>query len=234
MLKYVDEIIGSWDRACCELNDGYKAVSGCKRIATAAPDNLFKVNEDALKLEQARAKAFHNIMAKGIYVTKRARPDISLSIAFLTTGIKGPDIDDWHKLCYLVEYLRSTREFPLILEGNGTGVLSWYVDALFAVHPDMRGHTGGAMTMGTGFPLDKSTKHKLNTGGSTESKIVAVDNLIPQILWARLFMKAQGFAVSNNILYQDNKSAMLLELNGQALSSKHTRHIEIWYYYVAN
>jgi hypothetical protein len=41
MLEYVDEIIGSWDKACSELNDGYKAVSGCKRIATAAPADLF-------------------------------------------------------------------------------------------------------------------------------------------------------------------------------------------------
>jgi hypothetical protein len=47
-------------------------------------------------------------------------------------------------------------------------------------------------------------------------------------------MKAQGFAVSVNILYQDNKVAMLLEMNGQASSSKRTRHIEIQYYYVAN
>ncbi len=98
----------------------------------------------------------------------------------------------------------------------------------------MKGHSGGAMTMGTGFPLDKSTKQKLNTRSSMESEIVAVDDLIPQILWVRLFLKAQGFAVSNNILYQDNKSAMLLETNGHAWSSKHTRHIEIWYYYVAD
>ncbi len=90
------------------------------------------------------------------------------------------------------------------------------------------------MTMGTGFPLDKSTKHKLNTHSSTESEIVAVDDLIPQILWAHLFMKAQGFAVSDNILYQDNKSVMLLEMNGRASSSNRTRRIEIWYYYVAN
>jgi hypothetical protein len=67
-----------------------------------------------------------------------------------------------------------------------------------------------------------------------ESEIVAVDGLIPQILWVRLFMKAQGIAVSDNILYQDNKSAMLLETNGQASSSKRTRHIEIRYYYVAD
>jgi hypothetical protein len=31
-----------------------------------------------------------------------------------------------------------------------------------------------------------------------------------------------------------HKSAMLLETNGRASSSKHTRHIEMRYYYVAN
>ncbi len=117
----------------------------------------------------------------------------------------------------------------MILAADSTGVLSWYVDASFAVHPDMKVHTGGAMTMGTGFLLDKSTKHKLNTRSLTESEIVAVDDLIPQILWVHLFLKAQGFAVSDNIFYQDNKSAMLLETNGSASISKRTRHIEIWY-----
>jgi hypothetical protein len=73
----------------------------------------------------------------------------------------------------------------------------------------MKGHSGGVMTMGTGFPLDESTKHKLITNSSTEGEIGAVDDLIPQILWVRLFLKAQGFSVSDNVLYQDNKSAML-------------------------
>ena len=127
-----------------------------------------------------------------------------------------------------------TRDLPLILGADGSGVLSWYVDASFAVHPDMRGHTGGTLTMGRGFPLAKSTKQKLNTRSSTESEIVAVDDLIPQILWARLFMKEQGFDVRDNILYQDNKSAMLLEQHGRASSSKRTRHINIRYYYVAD
>jgi hypothetical protein len=162
-----------------------------------------------------------------IDVTKRARPDISLAVAFLTTRVKGPDIDDWRKLRHVIEYLRVTRDLPLILGADGSGVLSWYVDASFAVHPDMRGHTGGAMTMGRGFPLDKSTKHKLNTRSSTESEIVAVNDLIPQILWARLFMRAQGIEVRDNILYQDNKSAMLLETNGLTSSSKRTKHINI-------
>ena len=47
-------------------------------------------------------------------------------------------------------------------------------------------------------------------------------------------MRAQGIEVRDNILYQDNKSAMLLETNGQASSSKRTKHSNFWYYYVAD
>jgi hypothetical protein len=40
--------------------------------------------------------------------------------------------------------LRGTRELPLILGGDNTGIVKWYVNASFAVHPNMRGHTDGA------------------------------------------------------------------------------------------
>jgi hypothetical protein len=49
---------------------------------SAAPDNLFVVNKDCNKLSNEAAAAFHIIMAKALYVTKRARLDISLAIAF--------------------------------------------------------------------------------------------------------------------------------------------------------
>jgi hypothetical protein len=143
-------------------------------------------------------------------------------------------VDDWRKLGHLITYLRSTRELPLILGANKTGVLHWYVDASFAKHSDMRGHTGGALTMGIGCPVTQCTKAKCTTRSSTISELVAVDEMMAQILWTRLFMKEQGIKVTDNILYQDNKSAILLEKNGRASSSKRTKHIEIRYYYVAD
>ena len=81
----------------------------------------------------------------------------------------------------------------------------------------------------------QSTKTKCNTRSSTISKLVAVDEMLAQILWTRLFMnKAQGIEVSDNILYQNNKSVILLEKNGRASSSRCTKHIKIRYYYVAD
>ena len=33
---------------------------------------------------------------------------------------------------------------------DDTGVIKWWVNALFAVHENMRGHTGATMSMGQG------------------------------------------------------------------------------------
>jgi hypothetical protein len=51
---------------------------------------------------------------------------------------------------------------PLILSDNGSGILNWWVDALFAVHPNMHGHWGGGLSLGRGFPIVSSNKQKLN------------------------------------------------------------------------
>jgi hypothetical protein len=177
---------------------------------------------------------FHNLVAKTLYATKRARPDTCTAIAFLTTRVRAPDKDDWTKLVHMMKYLRGTRTMPLILSANGSGILKWYVDASFAVHPNLRGHSGGGLTLGRGFPIVGSTKQKLNTKSSTETEIVGADDFMPAICWTRYFMKAQGYDVQDNVLYQDNKSSILLEKNGKASSGKRTKHINIRYFFITD
>jgi hypothetical protein len=237
MVDYVKEVINAWDKAPQLENDGFTTVKskrGMKGKKCAAPEDLFKVDEDATKLNTEMSTAFHNIVAKALYLVKRARPDASVSIAFLTTRVRSPDVDDWRKLGHLIGYLRSTVDLPLKLGGDNSGVLRWYVDASFAVHSNMRGHTGGGLTMGKGFPIVSSTKQKLNTRSSTESELVGVDDMMPSILWTRYFLKAQGYHVNDNIIFQDNKSSMLLERNGKASSSRRTKHINVRYFFITD
>jgi hypothetical protein len=109
-----------------------------------------------------------------------------------------------------------------------------YVDASFAVHPNMRGHTGGGLTMGQGFPIVASWKQKLNTKSLTESELVGIDDMMPIMLWTCYFLLSQGYGIIENLLLQDNKSSILLEQNGKALSGKHTRHIIIQYFFITD
>jgi hypothetical protein len=135
-----------------------------------------------------------------------------------------------------MEYLRGDCDRPLVLGADNDGLLMWYVDASFAVHPNMRGHTGGGLTMGRGFPISVSTKQKLNTRSSTESELVGVDDMMPIICWTHYFLLSQGYGiiVIENLLLQDNKSSILLERNGRASSGKRTRHINIRYFFITD
>ena len=80
-----------------------------------------------------------------------------------------PNESDWHKLRRLIQYLNGTREKFLTLSIDTVGVIKWYIDASFAVHPDFKSHTGVKMTMGKGTMIPVSKKQRLNTKSSTEA-----------------------------------------------------------------
>ena len=69
-----------------------------------------------------------------------------------------------------------------------------------------------------------SSKQMINTKSSTEAELVGVDGIIGQSMWTINFIEAQGYAVSDNLIHQDNQSAIVLEKNGRASSSKRTKH----------
>jgi len=113
-------------------------------------------------------------------------------------------------------------------------VNKWYVDASYEVYEDLRSHTGSVMSMGTGALQASSGKQKLNTRSSTEAELVGVDDVIAKILWTKLFIGEQGYEIEKNILFQDNKSSILLETNGRKSAGKRSRHINIQYFFVTD
>jgi hypothetical protein len=119
MFYYVNEIITAFDKA--EPKGG-----GTK--TSAAPDSLFKLDENCEKLKQDKSVEFHNLVAKTLYSTKRAMSDTCTAIAFMTTRVRAPNKDDWNELVHLMRYIRGTHTMPLILSANGSGILKWRVD----------------------------------------------------------------------------------------------------------
>ena len=69
---------------------------------TPASDHLFQVNPDAELLSQTEKAMFHNFIARALFLTKQACPDITTVVAFLTTCITNPNQDDWKKLIHLL------------------------------------------------------------------------------------------------------------------------------------
>ena len=222
MTKYVQEMLDTFP----------ETVS--KGASTPANENLYKINERSPKLNKKRAEEFHTAVAKALFMSKRARPDIQPTNAFLCTRVKNPTEEDWGKLTRMMRFLYKTKDDSLVLSADGTNIIKWYADAAFAVHADMKSQTGYTMTMGKGAIISASKKQKLNTRSSTEAELIAADEAVTHMLWTQLFLEAQGYEQKPSILYQDNKSAIQLENNGRASSHKGTRHINIRYFFMTD
>jgi hypothetical protein len=176
------------------------------------------------------------MVAKALFLCKRARPDIQPTIAVLCTRVKGPNEADWAKLVRLMKYLNGMRELKLTLSAENLHCIKWYMDTSFAVHPDFKSYTGATMPYEDGGDAVQSIsrKQKLNTKSSTKSELVRVDDVPVMILWTKLFLEEQGYNINSNILYQDNKSAILVERNGKKSSGKRTRALNISYFFLTD
>ena len=197
-------------------------------------DKLLKIDEKSKELDDARQGIFHTFVMKAMFLCKRGRPDVNPGIGFLSSRVKKPLEQDWNKLLKVLGFLKGTREDVLTLEADDTQKLTWYIDAAFAVHNDMRSHTGAVFTMGKGAITSDSTKQKTNTRSSTEAELHGIDDKISKVLWTKRFIEAQNFKVKLNIVYQDNTSTMKLAKNARASAGKRTRHFDIKMFYVTD
>ena len=203
-----------------------------RSAATPALKDLFDVDEHSPLLERGDAESFHSVTAKLLYVSTRARVDLLLPIAFLCTRVSKSTAQDREKLLRVLEYIHGSMDSEYTIGADNMGKMMTWVDAAFAVHPDMKSHTGGVISFGRGGIVCKSTKQKPNTKSSTEAEFVGASDYLPNTVWVKLFLEAQGYKMTSNVLGQDNESAIRLEKNGRMSAGPKSRHIDIRYFWI--
>ena len=212
------------------LQDAPANLRGTSTVPAAK--HLFKTRHDAPKLNPSEQEMFHHLTMQLMYLSQPGRPDIHTAVAFLSSRVSSPDQDDYSKLGKVIKCLENMIHLTLRLQMDKSNILQWWVDAAYANHPDMKGQTGATCTMGHGSVYSNSLKQKIVARSSTEAELIGVHDILPQILWTRNFLIAQGYPVQRNIVYQDNMSTILLENNGRKSSTKRTKHIEMRYFFI--
>jgi len=196
MYEYIDKM----------LTELPSDMNGVSKVPSAG--HLFNINPDATKLPEYKAQLFHHLEAKLLYLCRCTRQDIQTAVEFLCTRVKDLDEDNYKKLTKVMQYIRNTKYLTLTIEPSTDP--KWWVDSSYAVHLDMRSHTGVIMSLGKSATYSTSTKQKLNTKSSMEAELVAIDDAMAQVLWTRHFLVFQGEYVPTMTIYQDNKSTILL------------------------
>ena len=116
--------------------------------------------------------------AKLLFIMKRGRPDVETTISYLMTRVSKSNEKDWEKLKRCLGFIKGTRDDLRVIGADNLEDLCIWVDASHATHENMRGHTGGIMSAGTGAIHCKSSKQKLNTRSTTESELVGASEYL--------------------------------------------------------
>ena len=134
---------------------------------------------------------------------------------------------------------------PLVVGWDAFGTLLWSIDASFAVHNDMRSHTGALLIFGQGAVFSLSNKQKVNSTSFTIAEIVGVDDAMNFVMWVKLYIEQQVVSLpmksiikklgsQPSVLQQDNTSSINLEAKRKRSSMKRTQHINIRYFYITD
>ena len=216
------------------LIEDFEAFDGVltKTMLSPAAKWLMTVDENAQKLSVEKSDKFHSMVGGLLWAEKRGRPDIETTISFLCTRVKVPDVDDWCKLRRLMCFLKQTIDNERIMGADNLTEMLTFVDAAHSVQPNMRGHTGGCITFGTGVVNMKASKQKMNMRSSTETEVVGTSDYLPKNIFYELFMEAQGYKLTSNKLAQDNQSQIRMASNGKSSCSSNSKHIAIKYFWV--
>jgi Reverse transcriptase (RNA-dependent DNA polymerase) len=79
MVDYVKNVLGGFPQAQIKMSS-----------KSPWNDNLFKVDPKSIKLSDSEQEMFHTVVAQGLFLCKRSRPDIAPAIGFLTTRLQHP------------------------------------------------------------------------------------------------------------------------------------------------
>ena len=109
--------------------------------------HLFKINDNPILLSSSEKEIFVHLTMQGLCLSQC---DIWTAISFLSCRLHDPDQDDYKKLTWLIQYLRATWGLMLTLGSNGKGQIQWLIDVSYAIHVDLKGHTGTTMSLGSG------------------------------------------------------------------------------------
>ena len=194
----------------------------------AAQCNAFTIDENATGLNDEQKATFHSLVAKILYVGKRTRPDVLLTVTFLCTRVMNPTTEDWCKLMRLLKYLNGTKDMKMdigvIPRSDGSIILDYYVDASYGVHVDSKSQSGAIATLGVGSIYATSSKQKCVSKSSTEAELIAATDLIGEGLKMKSIVE-EVFRVEVKLkLLQDNMTTIAIMNNGQVSGkSKHIR-----------
>jgi len=149
------------------------------------------------------------------------------AVSFGATKSHAPNVVDYRKLLYIVEYLRITPNKGHRIYRNSDQPIQLHctVDASYLLHPDSKGHTGytiGFYNEGTFY--NRSAKQSLVSTSSTHAEMRAVFTLVKDILYVLYICSELQLQLTLPAIIMEDNSAVITVTTAESAYAKKCKH----------
>jgi len=211
--------------------------------ATPGVEDGLSRKEGSPLLSEARRVIFTTATMKGMYIGKRVRPDIFTMFHCLSRAVTKATEHDWEKLIHLLQYVRGTKHYGLLLKPGDSLVLSLYCDSALGNQYDLSSTSGKGLYHGSsgrgehngGNPIDWSTSVQKNRSiNSCHSELICLTDSVPRAIEMRNFMIEEGMTKAEDpiLVFEDNISCINIAKRGRDAAGPMSRHLDlraIWF-----
>lgn len=199
----------------------YKCFDLARYPSTPATDSLTICSDKSPRTDSSE---YLSLVMGLMYIARFTRPDILMSITFLSTRTQVATQEDMSKLLHILRYLSGTREFVMTYKRNIPFQPKISADASHHLHPSGHGQAGIIISNGSAPVAFRSTKIKMITRSSSESELVALEDASTYAVWYALLLNELGLDnVKPITIFQDNQSTIIIAIQGP--SFKRTKHL---------
>ena len=172
-------------------------------------------------------------LMKLYYVAAHTRPDILTAVSYASVT-NNPTTADDNKLDRIITYLANTNHMVMHISPEKLDLFAHF-DASFAIHNDMKSHSGKIIYLGKVPIYVKSSKQKQSAKSSTQAELNSLYEGLDSVLWCRAVLDFMDNSIMSNkptTVYQDNTSAILMSQMGKPASKSNTRFLNIRLYWI--
>jgi hypothetical protein len=184
--------------------------------ASLGMKETFVANDEEQQLQESERVFFHSTVAKLLYLSKRARPDILTVVTYLCTRVQNATVGDEKKLVRVLGYWEGTVSRALLLRATSTDCnVVAYIDAAYALHGDSKSHSGIVMYVGNTLVYVSSRKQKCMSKSPTEAELIALtDNLGLVELFQEFVVFVMKKTTKTPMIFQDCIAVVMLVMKG--------------------
>jgi hypothetical protein len=178
-----------------------------------------------------RCREYKSLIGSILHISNRTRPDIAASIGILARYAANPGPQHFESIRTIIGYLKKTKSYKLIIDGNSELKVTAYSDSDWAGdRSDRKSTSGYLIKLGNSLISWHSKKQSSVSLSTMEAEYIAASECCKEVIWTKALLREMKIMTGKIPIHSDNMSA--IDISKNPADHSRSKHIDLRYHHI--